>query len=226
MKFAVTLSLGVTAYLAARAAVRPGARRCAARSRSWRCPRSSSRWPSLPNSSCCRRTMDGSAYRHQQPRCLGLIPAIGLAPLAILIGVKRTGAPTHPTLAGAMAGLLAGGIAATFYAAHCFDDSPLFVAIWYTLAVAVLAASRRWRGDASSCAGRRYRKGGGPPGPPPFSSRKNRLRGGLLLDPVAIVAQARIDAVGVLVAAGGRSVERTLTPGHDAVPVVGHCRRS
>jgi hypothetical protein len=23
-----------------------------------------------------------------------------------------------------------------FYAAHCFDDSPLFVATWYTLAIA------------------------------------------------------------------------------------------
>ena len=34
----------------------------------------------------------------------------------------------------------AGGLAATFYAAHCFDDSPLFVATWYTIAIAILAA--------------------------------------------------------------------------------------
>ncbi|TIM19365.1 MAG: DUF1109 family protein, partial [Mesorhizobium sp.] len=27
----------------------------------------------------------------------------------------------------------------TFYAAHCFDDSPLFVATWYTAAIAGLA---------------------------------------------------------------------------------------
>ncbi|MFC6491272.1 NrsF family protein, partial [Nitratireductor sp. GCM10026969] len=44
-----------------------------------------------------------------------------------------------PALAGAAAGLLAGGLAATFYAAHCTDDSPLFVAVWYTIAVAMLA---------------------------------------------------------------------------------------
>ncbi|TIM18804.1 MAG: DUF1109 family protein, partial [Mesorhizobium sp.] len=25
-------------------------------------------------------------------------------------------------------------------AAHCFDDSPLFVATWYTIAIAILAA--------------------------------------------------------------------------------------
>ena len=32
------------------------------------------------------------------------------------------------------------GLAATLYASHCTDDSPLFVATWYTLAVALVAA--------------------------------------------------------------------------------------
>ncbi|MDP9812958.1 hypothetical protein J2W42_005829 [Rhizobium tibeticum] len=36
-------------------------------------------------------------------------------------------------------GLLAGSIAATFYAAQCTDDSPLFVATWYTIAIVTLA---------------------------------------------------------------------------------------
>jgi len=71
--------------------------------------------------------------------CMSFIPLIGLGPLAILIGVLRYGAPTRPVLSGAVAGLVAGGIAATFYAAHCADDSPLFVATWYTLAVLGLA---------------------------------------------------------------------------------------
>lgn len=53
----------------------------------------------------------------------------------------RHGAPTSPALAGAVAGLAAGGLAATFYAAHCTDDSPLFVATWYPLAIAMLAAA-------------------------------------------------------------------------------------
>ena len=47
----------------------------------------------------------------------------------------RQGAPQNPVRAGAIAGLLAGGIGATLYAVHCFDDSPLFVATWYTLAI-------------------------------------------------------------------------------------------
>lgn len=71
--------------------------------------------------------------------CLTSILLIGIGPLAIFLLALRHGAPTRPALAGAVAGLLAGGIAATFYAAHCTDDSPLFVATWYTIAIAGLA---------------------------------------------------------------------------------------
>jgi hypothetical protein len=70
--------------------------------------------------------------------CMTLIPLIGLGPLAVFLGALRYGAPTRPALAGAACGLLAGGLAATFYAAHCFDDSPFFVATWYSLAIAIL----------------------------------------------------------------------------------------
>lgn len=71
--------------------------------------------------------------------CLTFIPLIGIAPLAAFLGALRHGAPTRPALAGAVAGLAAGGLAATFYAAHCTDDSPFFVAAWYSLAIAGLA---------------------------------------------------------------------------------------
>jgi hypothetical protein len=76
---------------------------------------------------------------HNMPVCLSMIPLIGLGPLVVFIAVLRHGAPTRPALAGAVAGLAAGGLAATFYAAHCTDDSPLFVAAWYTIAIAFLA---------------------------------------------------------------------------------------
>lgn len=71
--------------------------------------------------------------------CLTSIPLIGLGPLGVFLLALRHAAPTRPTHAGAVAGLLAGGLAATFYAAHCIDDSPLFVATWYTIAIGVLA---------------------------------------------------------------------------------------
>ncbi|MCO5733015.1 NrsF family protein [Rhizobium sp. SSA_523] len=71
--------------------------------------------------------------------CLTSIPAIGLGPLLILLLALRHGAPTRPRLAGVTAGLVSGGLAALFYAAHCTDDSPLFVATWYSLGIAGLA---------------------------------------------------------------------------------------
>jgi hypothetical protein len=71
--------------------------------------------------------------------CLALIPLFALPALAgILIALKR-GAPRNGGLAGAIAGVAAGGIAATVYVLHCPDDSPLFVAAWYTLAICIVA---------------------------------------------------------------------------------------
>ena len=71
--------------------------------------------------------------------CFLSISLIGLGPLAAFLAALSHGAPTRPGLAGAAAGLLAGAIAATLYALHCTDDSPLFVATWYTLAIATLS---------------------------------------------------------------------------------------
>jgi hypothetical protein len=72
--------------------------------------------------------------------CLVAIPAFSLPLLAAALFGLRHGAPARPALAGAVAGLLSAGLAATLYAAHCNDDSPLFVATWYTLAAALVTA--------------------------------------------------------------------------------------
>lgn len=69
--------------------------------------------------------------------CLTSIPVLSLAPLAALIWAMRNGAPESPARSGAIAGLVAGGIGAALYATHCTDDSPLFVAFWYSIAIAV-----------------------------------------------------------------------------------------
>jgi hypothetical protein len=72
--------------------------------------------------------------------CMTAIPVMSLPLLAgALIGLRH-GAPTRPALAGAIAGLMSAGLAATLYAAHCTDDSPLFVATWYSIATALVAA--------------------------------------------------------------------------------------
>lgn len=72
--------------------------------------------------------------------CLISIPFLGLAPFAAALFCLRHGAPEHPAFAGAAAGLLGGAIGAALYASHCFDDSPLFVAVWYSLAMAIMTA--------------------------------------------------------------------------------------
>jgi hypothetical protein len=70
--------------------------------------------------------------------CVSFIPLFSLAPLAGALLALRRGAPANPTAAGAFAGLLAAGIGATLYGSHCIDDSPLFIAVWYTIAVATV----------------------------------------------------------------------------------------
>jgi hypothetical protein len=67
--------------------------------------------------------------------CMTLIPLLASGPLVIFISALKHGAPAHPGLSGAMAGLAASSLAAVFYAMNCFDDSPLFVITWYPLAV-------------------------------------------------------------------------------------------
>ncbi len=50
-------------------------------------------------------------------------------------------ASSSPGLAGAVAGLAASGIAATFYAANCTDDSALFVITWYPIAILIVTTA-------------------------------------------------------------------------------------
>lgn len=63
------------------------------------------------------------------------LPILGAALLAL-----RQGAPSRPAFVGALAGLMSSGLAATVYATHCTDDSPLFVAVWYTIATVAVTA--------------------------------------------------------------------------------------
>jgi hypothetical protein len=72
--------------------------------------------------------------------CLTVIPTLALAPLGCLLFALRQSAPARPGLAGAVAGLAASGVAVFLYAWHCPDDSPLFVAVWYSSAVVVVVA--------------------------------------------------------------------------------------
>ena len=79
--------------------------------------------------------------------CMLAIPAMSLPLLAGALFGLRHGAPSRPALSGAIAGLLSAGLAATLYASHCTDDSPLFVATWYTIATALVTAIGAYAGS-------------------------------------------------------------------------------
>ncbi|MGM4985871.1 MULTISPECIES: NrsF family protein [Rhizobium] len=86
---------------------------------------------------------------HNALHCITIIPALSLFPAVPLFLAMRNGAPESPGIAGAVAGLASAGIAATLYASNCFDDSPLFVAAWYPLAIMLVAtigffSGHRW----------------------------------------------------------------------------------
>ncbi len=51
----------------------------------------------------------------------------------------RAFAPTRPTLAGAAAGLLTAGLATTLYGLHCPEHTAPFVAVWYSMGIAIAA---------------------------------------------------------------------------------------
>jgi hypothetical protein len=71
--------------------------------------------------------------------CLASIIFLSVLPLTATIYALRQGAPASPAVMGAVGGLLAGALGATVFAMHCTNDSPLFVAIWYTLATGLMA---------------------------------------------------------------------------------------
>ena len=83
---------------------------------------------------------------HNSRTCLTVIPLLSVGPLLCFFAALRTGAPRAPGFAGAIAGVAASGIGATLYAANCNDDSPLFVAIWYPLAIFMVSAAGSFGG--------------------------------------------------------------------------------
>jgi hypothetical protein len=79
--------------------------------------------------------------------CLASVPLLALPILIAALAALRQGAPARPGLTGAVAGLLAGALGAALYAAHCIEDSPLFVAAWYSTAIAFVTLAGALAGN-------------------------------------------------------------------------------
>lgn len=72
--------------------------------------------------------------------CPAYIVALSLPILAASLWTLRQLAPTRPTLAGFAAGLFSGGTGAWVYAFHCGENGMMFLALWYTLGILIIAA--------------------------------------------------------------------------------------
>jgi hypothetical protein len=71
--------------------------------------------------------------------CPVRILLISLPAFAVVVWGLRRLAPTRLKLAGAAAGLLAGGVGATIYGLYCQETAAAFVAVWYTLGLGLCA---------------------------------------------------------------------------------------
>lgn len=74
------------------------------------------------------------------PACLGAILMISLPAFVMALGVLRSGVPVQPRFAGAAAGVLAGAVGAAAYTLACKNDGALFVAVWYSTAILIMAS--------------------------------------------------------------------------------------
>lgn len=69
--------------------------------------------------------------------CPWSVLALSLPALAASLWAVRGLAPTRPRAAGFAAGLMAGSVGAFGYALSCPEASPAFVAVWYTIGIAL-----------------------------------------------------------------------------------------
>jgi len=84
---------------------------------------------------------------HTWSRCPFRIAIIALPAFAAALWALRGMAPTRPRLAGAAAGVMAGGVGATVYGLYCQETAAAFTAIWYTLGMLTWAAAGALLGD-------------------------------------------------------------------------------
>jgi hypothetical protein len=71
--------------------------------------------------------------------CPWLIVLISFPMLVSLIAAMRRLAPANPALAGLVAGIVSGAMGILVYSFHCPEAGIPFIAIWYTLGIAVTA---------------------------------------------------------------------------------------
>jgi hypothetical protein len=72
--------------------------------------------------------------------CVGYILFLSLPAMILNFVVMQKGAPTRPLFAGTVIGMLSASLGAMAYTLACKNDGTAFVAIWYAVACAIMAA--------------------------------------------------------------------------------------
>lgn len=71
--------------------------------------------------------------------CASSIAALSLPVLGALLWALHQLAPTRPALTGAVAGVMAGSLAAIIYSLHCTEISFAFYSLWYVVGIAAVS---------------------------------------------------------------------------------------
>jgi hypothetical protein len=72
--------------------------------------------------------------------CMGRILFLSLPAMILTFIFMRKAAPTQPLFAGAVIGMLSASVGALAYTLACRNDGTAFVAIWYAVSCAIMAA--------------------------------------------------------------------------------------
>jgi len=84
--------------------------------------------------------MPGLVMGRSSRVCAAYVTLTALPTLAATFWALRKLAPTRLTLAGAGAGLFAGAAGAFVYCFHCTEEAAPFIAVWYSLGIALVTA--------------------------------------------------------------------------------------
>jgi hypothetical protein len=139
MKAAYTASLALGGFMLVERLSRPGARADLGFMAAGVCVASIAVLGMLQLANTPAADMPAAILGSSWNRCPFRILALSAPALATILFAMRRLAPTNLPLAGAAAGLCSGAIAATIYGLYCQETAAPFVAIWYTLGIALSA---------------------------------------------------------------------------------------
>lgn len=80
----------------------------------------------------------------QGVRCVAAIVLLSLPVMVLLAVLMRRAAPVRPAWSAGVAGVAASTSGALVFAACCPMNDPLYIAVWYSVGVAIVTAAARW----------------------------------------------------------------------------------